>query len=67
MVDGGQLRTVLGGEVLVLHLVGSRLDVVLVGGLHLLGRGMRLDACAAVEAGVAFVDDGVRVMMVRSS
>ena len=42
-----------------LHLVGGGLEVVLVGRLHLHGRGMHLNALAAVEADVVHVDDGV--------
>ena len=59
MVHRGQLGTVLRGEVLMLELVGSGLEMVFVGRLHLHRRGPRLDAAAAVEADVVSVDDGV--------
>ena len=42
-----------------LHLVGGGLEVVLVCSLHLHGRGMRLDSCAAVEAHMVVIDDRV--------
>src|SRR5271163_2507792 len=59
VVYGSELGTVLSSEVLMLELVGSGLNVLLVGCLQLGCRRPRLDARAAVEADVLVVDDSV--------
>ena len=59
MIHRRQLRAILRGKVLMLHLVGGGLEVVLVGRLHLHRRRMHLNARAAVEADVVDVHDRV--------
>ena len=61
MVHRGQLRTVLRGKTLMLRLVRRRLEVVLIGRLHLGRRGMGLDPASAVIGDVVRIHDGVSV------
>jgi len=59
MVDSGELRAILAGQGLMLHLVGCGLDVALVCELGLLRTGLPVDSAGAVIADVVDIDDGV--------